>query len=171
VLTRVPAAAKTRVFDFGSGPTAVVALPLADLTTAWRSTGIPDIETYLAASPRARLLLRASRWLGPALASRPVQRFLLARVRAGTPGPTEQERLLGRASVFGEVEDASGGRAAALLHTPEGYTVTAHAAVAAVEQVLSGNAPRGFQTPARAYGKDFVLGLPGVSREDGPSGS
>lgn len=169
VLTAVPAAARTRVVDLGFGPTAVVTLPLADLTTAWRSTGIPDIETYFAASPRLRLLLRASRWLGPALASDPVQRFLKARVRAGAPGPSQEERRRGRAYVWGEVEAAGGRRAAGVVQTPDGYTLTAHAAVAVVEQVLAGKAPRGFQTPARAYGADLALGLPDVTLTDQPS--
>jgi len=35
-----------------------------------------------------------------------------------------------------------------------------------VKQVLAGNAPPGFQTPAKAYGPDFVLECEGVTRED-----
>jgi len=31
---------------------------------------------------------------------------------------------------------------------------------------LAGQAPPGFQTPGKAYGPDFILGLPGVQRED-----
>ena len=168
VLTPVPAAARTRLVDLGFGPTSVVTLPLADLTTAWRSTGIPEIETYFAAPPDLRMLLRASRWLGPALASRPVQRFLKARVRAGAPGPTEKERRRGRAYVWGEVGDAEGRRAVSRLQTPDGYTLTAHAAVAVVEQVLAGKAARGFSTPARAYGTDLALALPDVTLTDEP---
>ncbi len=30
----------------------------------------------------------------------------------------------------------------------------------------SGSAPAGFQTPAKAYGPDFVLAIEGVTRED-----
>jgi short subunit dehydrogenase-like uncharacterized protein len=52
------------------------------------------------------------------------------------------------------------------LRTPEGYTLTAHAAVASVERVLDGGAPLGFQTPARAFGRDFVLGIEDVTRDD-----
>ena len=52
------------------------------------------------------------------------------------------------------------------LATPEGYTFTARAALAVVERVLAGQAPAGFQTPAKAYGPDFVLGIEGVTRTD-----
>jgi short subunit dehydrogenase-like uncharacterized protein len=100
-----------------------------------------------------------------------VQRFLKARVQAGMPGPTEKERRLGRAFVWGEVEDDEGRRVSGLVRTPDGYTLTAHAAVALVERVLAGKAPRGFQTPARAYGADLVLGLPDVTLADQPSDS
>jgi short subunit dehydrogenase-like uncharacterized protein len=39
-------------------------------------------------------------------------------------------------------------------------------AVAAVERVLTGQAPAGFQTPSRAYGADFILEMDGVRRDD-----
>jgi short subunit dehydrogenase-like uncharacterized protein len=68
--------------------------------------------------------------------------------------------------VWGEVEDAEGRRAVSRLATPEGYTFTARAALAVVDRVLAGQAPAGFQTPAKAYGPDFVLGIEGVTRTD-----
>ena len=52
------------------------------------------------------------------------------------------------------------------LSGPEGYTLTMLTAMAVVGRVLAGEAPPGFQTPSRAYGADFVLGVPGVSRAD-----
>ncbi len=55
-----------------------------------------------AAAPRAGRAATS----GPLLASGPVRRALLARVRAGAPGPTDEERARGRAFVWGEVEDA-----------------------------------------------------------------
>ena len=166
VLTPVPPAWRTRRIDFGEGPRAAITIPLGDLTTAWHSTGIPDIELYFAAPLGLRALAVASRYLGPVLGSAAVRRVLTARVRAGAPGPTEDERRRGRAFVWGEVEDDEGRRAVSRLATPEGYTFTARAALAAVDRALAGQAPAGFQTPAKAYGPDFVLGIPGVTRTD-----
>jgi short subunit dehydrogenase-like uncharacterized protein len=68
--------------------------------------------------------------------------------------------------VYGEATDASGRRVAALQRHPDGYTLTALAAVELAERALRGDAPPGWQTPATAYGPDLVLELPGVSRED-----
>ena len=166
VLSPVPAAWKTRRIDFGEGKRPAITVPLGDLSSAWQSTGIPDIEVYLAASPGLRALLLASRYIGPLLGSAAVRSFLTARVRAGTAGPSEEQRLRGRAFVWGEVEDAEGRRAVSRLATPEGYTLTVRAALAAVALVLAGRSPAGFQTPATAFGPDFVLGIPGVTRTD-----
>jgi short subunit dehydrogenase-like uncharacterized protein len=166
VLTPVPSAWKTRRIDFGEGPRAAVTLPLADLTTAWHSTGIPDIEVYFAASPGLRALAIAERYAPGLLGAAGVRALLTAQVRARERGPSEQERRRARGAVWAEVEDDAGGRAASRLALPDGYTFTAQAALAAVERALSGQAPAGFQTPGTAFGPEFVLGLEDVARTD-----
>ena len=83
------------------------------------------------------------------------------------PGPTADKRARTCTHVCGEVEDGQGRRAVARLHGPEaGVVWTGRAALAAVQKVLAGNASPGFQTPALAYGADFVLEAEGVTRED-----
>jgi short subunit dehydrogenase-like uncharacterized protein len=52
------------------------------------------------------------------------------------------------------------------METPDGYSLTAETALAAVKRVLSGDYKTGFQTPALAYGADFILEIEGVKRED-----
>jgi short subunit dehydrogenase-like uncharacterized protein len=166
VLTAVPSAWKTRRIDFGEGPRAAVTLPLGDVTTAWHSTGIPEIEVYFAASAGLRALAAADRYAPALLRSAAVRRFLTARVHARERGPSEEERRRSRGFVWGEVEDDAGGKATSRMTTPDGYTFTAEAALASVERALAGQAPAGFQTPAKAFGPDFVLGLEGVARTD-----
>ena len=51
------------------------------------------------------------------------------------------------------------------MRTPHSYTLTALASLAVVERVLAGDAPVGYQTPAKAYGADFVLDIEGVTRD------
>ena len=98
-----------------------------------------------------------------------MRRAFLARVRAGAPGPTDEERERGRAYVWGEVEDGEGRRARSRLATVEGYTFTARAALAIVERVLAGQAPAGYQTPGKAYGPDLALEVEGTTRTDEPA--
>jgi short subunit dehydrogenase-like uncharacterized protein len=162
----VPAAYRTRRVDFGRGPVEVTTIPWGDVSTAFHSTGIPDVEVYTRVPAPARRMMVASRYLGWALGSGPVQRFLKGRIDAASPGPTDEQRARGRSLLWGEAEDGRGGRAAARMTTPEGYTLTAATAVGAAEEVLAGRAQPGFRTPSLAFGPDWVLGFQGVSRED-----
>jgi short subunit dehydrogenase-like uncharacterized protein len=141
-------------------------IPWGDVSTAYHSTGIPNIEVYVAASLGLRLAARASRYMGWLLGSRFVQGLLKRRIRARAPGPTEEERARGRSLLWGEAGDDAGRKVVSRLRGPEGYTLTVRAALAVVERVLGGEAPPGFQTPSRVYGPDFVLGLEGVTRAD-----
>jgi len=168
VLTPVPSAWRTRSIDFGQGPRKAITIPWGDVSTAWHSTGIPEIEVYMAAPWTLRLLSRASRALGPLVTAGWLQRLLRQQVLTGPRGPSPRERERGRAWVWGEAEDDGGRRAVSRLRTPEAYTFTARASLAAVERVLAGETPEGFQTPASAFGPDFVLGIEGVERHDEP---
>ena len=165
-LTRVPSAWKTRSIDFGRGPRPCITIPWGDVSTAYHSTGIPNIEVYMAAPAALRVFSLASRHLGGLLGSAPVQRFLKRRIRAGAAGPSDEQRARGRSFLWGEATSVQGGRVVSRMTTPEGYTLTARTALAIVERVLAGAAPAGFQTPSRAYGPDFALSIEGVARED-----
>jgi short subunit dehydrogenase-like uncharacterized protein len=165
-LQRVPACWRTRTINFGRGPRVAMTIPWGDVSTAYHSTGIPDIEVYLAAPWPQRLVARLSRWFGWLLGSAPVQRWLKRRIRSGPPGPSDEQRARGTTLLWGEARDEAGRGVVSRLRGPEGYTLTALAAVRVVERVLGGQAAAGFQTPSRLFGPDFVLELPGVVRAD-----
>jgi short subunit dehydrogenase-like uncharacterized protein len=165
-LTRVPTAWKSRAFDFGDGPVKAITIPWGDVATAYRSTGIPDIEVYLAAPLGLRAGARLTRYLGWLLRRRAVQGWIGRRIRAGPPGPTEAKRRANSCDFWGKVVDDAGRSAAALQRTPDGYDLTVQSSLAAVTGVLSGSVAPGYHTPATAFGPDFVLGLPGVTRTD-----
>jgi len=80
-------------------------------------------------------------------------------------GPTAAERSGERATIVAEVDDASGRRVASRLETPDVYSFTVACATRVLTLVVRGDWEPGFQTPARLYGNDFVLTLPGVSRQ------
>lgn len=163
-LTCVPMGWKERAIDFGKGPWGAITIPWGDVATAYHTTGIPDIEVYMAAPRATRVMVRASRYLGWLLGSRPVQRYLKRRIDAAPPGPTDKERARTYCLLWGEATDDAGGRVEARMRTPDGYTLTALTTLSIVEKALAGNAPPGFQTPAKAYGPDFILEIAGVSR-------
>src|SRR5262249_32881128 len=148
-LVSVPAAWKTRTIDFGRGPRTAMTIPWGDVATAWYSTGIPDIEVFMAAPARLRVASRLSRYVAPLLATRWFQDVAKSRIRSGPPGPTDEQRARAKSLLWGEASDGTGTRVVSRLQGPEGYTLTAHAALAIVGRVLGGDAPLGFQTPAK----------------------
>jgi short subunit dehydrogenase-like uncharacterized protein len=137
-----------------------------DVSSAYYSTGIPDIEVYCEAIPALRMMVAANRWAGGVLAA-PMGRLLLELQAQALPdGPTGPERAGRQAVIVAEVEDATGRRFRGRLRTPEAYGFSCTTALAIVERVLAGDVEPGAQTPARVYGPDFVIPLPGVLREE-----
>jgi short subunit dehydrogenase-like uncharacterized protein len=167
-LTRVPPAWKMRVIDFGAGPVEAVTIPWGDVATAWHSTGIPDIEVYTAMPARRRRVLKLSRFVAPLLGLAPVQAYLKRRIQAGPAGPSPERRARSRMYLWGEASDGQGKRAVSRLQGPGGYDFTVETALLIVRQVAGGQAHPGFQTPAKAYGPDLVLDVPGAVRTDEP---
>jgi short subunit dehydrogenase-like uncharacterized protein len=166
ILEPVPAAWRTRPVDFGSGPVDVTTIPWGDVSTAYHSTGVGNIEVYTAMPGIARGIVRATRYLGWLLAAPPIHAALLAIVRSRAPGPSDATRAREVSRLWGEATDRAGRRVVARMTTPQSYALTALTAVASIQQVLAGNVIPGFQTPSRAFGADFILGIPGVRRED-----
>lgn len=166
-LVPVPQAWRTRRIDFGDGQLHdATTIPWGDVSTAFHSTGIPNIEVYVSMRPALRRALIASRWLGPVLRSGLVRRTLAARVRRGPPGPSEAERKRGVSLLWGEAAAANGQRAEARLRGASGYVMTAQTAVHLAAKALGGQARVGFQTPSGAYGANVILEIPGVTRTD-----
>ena len=166
-IVRVPAAHDQVEATFGDGKTRTcTAIPWGDVSTAFHSTGIPNVTTYAALPPGAVRALRASRYLGPVLRSAPVQALLKTWVERTVSGPSHADRQRGRSFVWAEATDDAGGRAVARWSGPEGYAFTADAALRSALAVLAGRAEAGFQTPSLAFGPDFALEVEGTARED-----
>jgi short subunit dehydrogenase-like uncharacterized protein len=165
VLLRVPAGWRTRTIDFGDGrPRTAVTIPWGDVVTAWHSTGIRDIEVYAAVPPRLVRAMRLGRYLGWLLRTPAVQALEKRLIRRRPPGPSAHELAHGESRVWGRVEDARGRHVEAVIRGPNGYRLTALAALHIARRAAAGDAPTGFRTPATAYGADLVLELPGTQR-------
>jgi short subunit dehydrogenase-like uncharacterized protein len=166
-LVQVPPAWNVREQDFGRGYVKVVSVGWGDVSTAYYSTGIPNIETYFAFPGSTIAFLRSMRVLGPLLYNRIAKNLLKSSIDLFTPpGPNEERRKKALAIFIGEVIDPNGGRAASKLITPEGYTCTALTTVEIMKRILNGAYQPGFQTPSLAYGKDLIMQFDGVKRED-----
>lgn len=166
-LVESPLGSLTRSVDFGElGVRHCIAIPWGDVSTAYHSTGIPNIEVYTAVPKAAALGARVISLIPRVIGSSWLRARAQARIDAGPAGPTDQQRKRGFSILWGEVEDAAGNRVHSRLRTPEGYTLTADASLVIAQRVLAGEVAPGYQTPASAFGADFVLDLADVSRQE-----
>jgi short subunit dehydrogenase-like uncharacterized protein len=163
-ITRVPSAWKTREIDFGDVTKLGVTIPWGDVATAYYSTGIPNIEVYTVVPAKQLKLIKLSRYLGWLLATGHIQQRLQKQIPAG--GPSDEERANGKTLLWGEAFDANGNHVEARMQCPEGYTITALAALNIMQKILDGNFQEGYQTPAKVYGADLILEIDGVTRQD-----
>ncbi len=155
-----------RKFDLGAGPEDFVGVSWGDVSTAYHSTGIGDIEAYFPYAGPIKSMTRMARLAGPILKLRPVQNALKRQIDKMPAGPSEADRAAGGAEILAEVTDADGTVWRSKLDTPNGYSLTAEAAVAATTRVLTGDVTAGFQTPAKAFGAGFVETLAGCTITD-----
>ena len=160
---RVPLAWKTRSFVRDGLPRTAMTIPWGDVYTAYVSTGIPNVEVYMAVPPVTIARVRRMRLLGPLLDSAPVQWFLKRGVAKSVRGPSDGKRAGTVTHVWGEVHDPSGVELKRHLVVPNGYTLTATAALGIVERLLVGTDAAGYRTPSQLMGADYILSLPGVS--------
>jgi short subunit dehydrogenase-like uncharacterized protein len=165
VLRAEPVGARTRVVDFGEGLQRAVSIPWGDVSTAYHTTGIPNVDVYLALPRAGRTAVTLAPYFDSVLDVDAVQRGLSWLIDRYVDGPDPATRAAGGARVWGEVRSADN-RLVSRLRTPETYRFTADAATLIAGKVLDGDAPEGFQTPASAFGPDLVLELPGVERVD-----
>jgi short subunit dehydrogenase-like uncharacterized protein len=165
-IVRVPGAWRVKQVDFGRGPKRVVSMGWGDVSTAYYSTHIPNIEAYMAFPPLMIKLMYLTRFVGPLLYIRPMKNFLKWAVgKAIPPGPSSERNRTGLALFIGEVTDGSR-TMRAKLRTPEAYHLTALTSVEIMKRILSSGYEAGFQTAGKMYGEDFILQFPGVERED-----
>lgn len=160
-IRRVPIAWRTIEAPFPSKTRTCVSIPWGDISTAYRTTGIPNITTYMS-MPRAQI--GRMKWLGPlapVLKTAAAQALLKGLAGSAIKGPDEATRFAGRSEVFGEARAPDGRTARATFVGQEGYTLTADASVRIVQRILKGEVPPGATTPGLAFGPEILDTLDG----------
>jgi len=176
-LKPVPFGKGARRVRFLDRERSVLPIPWGDLETAYRTTGIPNITTYMAfpkglanaAERTAGIGAMALPFARAVLGAGPIKRVIEQAIEARLPGPDEEARKGARSFVW--VRAAGGGREAeGWLESIDGYAFTAASGVRALEKVLAARAAgkklTGALTPALAFGADFVLEIEGTRRYD-----
>lgn len=146
--------------DFGECESLAIGITWGDISTAFFSTGIPNIEVFTGTSKEQLAKVRKMGRLTFLLKSKVVKNFLKSRLDKKPDGPSERRRegsnmfLYGKASSQDKTVEAR-------LTTLNGYTLTAKTSVLIAEKIINGDFKSGYQTPSSAYGKDLILEVEG----------
>lgn len=159
-IVRVPSAHRARRIDLGAGETWAMTIPWGDVSTAYHSTGIRNIEAYFATSRVVIAAVRSSHYLRPVLVSRPVQ-SLLKGLAGRVKGPGGAARARQPTRVWGEARNARGDRMTARIRIANLYTVTATGSLTVTAHLLEQRTAAGAYTPARLLGPELIAQLPG----------
>lgn len=143
----------------------MMSIPWGDISTAYFSTGIPDIETYTGISRATWLFLKTQGLFNWLLRTAFMHRCIKKIITSQSPGPDDACRSKAVSLVWGQVTNADGQTLTARLRCPEAYTLTALSVLVIAARVLNGDFRPGYQTPASAYGEDLVMEIPGVTRQ------
>lgn len=164
----VPAGNNTMNVPFESGKTRFcMSIPWGDVSTAFHSTGIPNVETFMAIKPS---LFRTSQFMqknfSSILSSKLAKRLAKFYINRLPAGPSDEERKSGRSLVWGKAWNENGIEKQARYVVPEAYTFTAISALFIIQKVLDGKLKIGFTTPSGAYGMHLIREICGVDFEN-----
>lgn len=164
-IIREPLGKNGKWIDFGIKKIFVMSIPWGDISTAFTTTGIPDITTYTGVSKKTFNFLKAQPLFNGLLRTNFVRNFIKKKINQRPAGPSDEQRSKAISLVWGQATNAEGEKATVRLNGPEGYTLTTLSALIIVQKILNGNFCTGYQTPASAYGENLVLEIPGVQRD------
>lgn len=168
-LVREPLAHHRAVIPFADRPRPAVSIPWGDLSTAWRSTGIPNIAVMMAVPELLAPALRLFGAAAPVLRFGPARRIAQKAIDRWVAGPDEETLLTGRSRLWGRATAADGRRVEGTALAPESYRFTAVAAVESARRLAADPARyRGALTPSKAFGAGFLTELPGCTLTVGP---
>ena len=139
-------------------------IPWGDISTAFFTTGIPNIETYTGIAPKIFKMLRWQKAFNWLLKTSFVRNYALKKINAKPAGPSDEARATGSSMIWGMVHNEQGKTFQATMSVKDGYTLTAHSSLLVAKKVLEGNFKLGFQTPAAVYGEDLIMEVPDTKR-------
>lgn len=164
-IVRVPLGHKGMKIDFGKKQLFVMSIPWGDISTAYFTTGIIDIETYTHIKLSIYKALKFQSLYNWLLRTSTVRRFVRKKINARPAGPNDERRGKAISLIWGQVKNEEGEKVTARMSGPEGYTMTYITTLLITQKVLSGALKTGYQTPASVYGENLVLEVPGLTRE------
>ncbi|CAN5178589.1 saccharopine dehydrogenase NADP-binding domain-containing protein [soil metagenome] len=165
-LVHTPAASNVQQINFGSFTASAVSIPWGDISTAYQSTGIPNIEVFMGMPEKMIKMLKWSNNFTWLLKSKIIKELIKNYINKKITGPSDERRQKGRSHLWGKVWDDKGNSFTSLMETFDGYTLTAKTSVMIAEKIMKSELLPGFQTPAMAYGPELILEVENTKRKD-----
>lgn len=163
ILVSVPIGHKTMEVNFsGKRKMLVMTIPWGDISTAFVTTGIPNIETYTTVNPKTYRMVKLQRYFNWLLKMSFVRQFVKNRINRRPPGPDTSVRNKAKSFVWGEVSNNAGDVQTVRYELPEGYKLTAITTTLIAQKILRGDFKIGYQTPAGLYGENLILEVEGA---------
>lgn len=150
---------------FRDKPRSAMSVSWGDVSTAYHSTGIPNITAYMAVSPDTQEKMRSLSWVGPLMRFPPARKLAQKLIELTVKGPDEATRRQERSQIWARVRDAEGQEVTGTLETPEAYQLTVLTALESALRVAQDKVPAGALTPSRAFGPGYITEFEGCEME------
>lgn len=164
-IIKKPLGHKAKMIPFAEKPLFCMTIPWGDVSTAFYSTGIPNIEVYSATNPKSYKWVKLQGMFNWLMRMEFVKNIFRNQIKAKPAGPNDARREKSKMQVWGKVTNANGQSVEATWIGPEGYTFTAHSALIITKKILEGNFKVGFQTPSKLYGHDLAMEIENTKRQ------
>jgi short subunit dehydrogenase-like uncharacterized protein len=163
-IIKTPTKDAMREIDFGRGSVPAMAISWGDVSSAYYTTGITNIDTWIPVPGKRTAVLKALNLARPVLATGLAQIVLKKLVTKFVKGPTAAQRAKSRTWVWGEAANTAGEKKIVRIELPNVYDVTVDAALKVVIHVLETPQDGGSYTPARLLGSQAVEELTGAGQ-------
>ena len=157
-----PTGKEGKTVDFDGKQHFVMTIPWGDVSTAYHTTGIPNIKVFTGVPKNSYTIMKLQPLFNPIVRIGFVKKKIQEYVDKNITGPTAEQREKGKSLVYGKVTNAKGETAEARLKTAEGYKLTAEMSVLISQKILANKTLRpGYHTPAELFGAALILEMPG----------
>jgi short subunit dehydrogenase-like uncharacterized protein len=153
-----------KVVDFGTKKLFTMSIPWGDISTAYSTTGIPNIVVFTGVPKSSYNIMKFQFLFNPIVKTDFVKKQIQNYVDKNISGPTPEQNEKGKSLVYGKVSNKKGDVVEARLQTAEGYLLTAEMALIITQKVLENKSlAAGYHTPAGLFGHDLILEMPNSS--------
>lgn len=156
-----PTGHEGKIIDFGIRKQFCMTIPWGDISTAYSTTGIPNIKVFTGVPKSSYNIMKMQFLFNPIVRTEFAKKQIQKYVDKNISGPSANQNEKGKSLVYGKVTNAKGDIVEARLETAEGYLLTAEMSLIITQKILADKSLKpGYHTPAELFGADLILEMP-----------